>query len=86
MQASDGNFYGTTLQGGFGDQVPTIFKMTPWGDERHSHLRGGRRMEPFTRLVQARDGALYGTGGDVVFRVTLDSVLTVIHRFTGPDR
>jgi uncharacterized repeat protein (TIGR03803 family) len=86
MQASDGNFYGTALQGPFGDQVPTIYKMTPSGSITGIHtFDAGEGSEPFTRLVQGRDGALYGTGGDVVFRVTLDGVLTVIHRFTGPD-
>ena len=86
MQANDGNFYGTALQGGFGDQVPTIFKMTPSGSITAIHtFEAGEGSEPFTRLLQARDGTLYGTGGDVVFRVTLDGELTVIHRFTGPD-
>ena len=86
MQASDGNFYGTTLDGPFGDHVPTIYKMTPSGSITGVHtFDAGEGSQPFTRLVQARDGALYGTGGNVVFRVTLDGVLTVIHRFTGPD-
>jgi uncharacterized repeat protein (TIGR03803 family) len=86
MQANDGNFYGTALQGPFGEHVPTIFKMTPSGSISVIHtFDAGEGSQPFTRLVQARNGALYGTGGDVVFRVTLDGVLTVIHRFTGPD-
>ena len=86
MQASDGNFYGTALDGPFGDHVPTIYKMTPSGSITGIHtFEAGEGSDPFTRLVQARDGALYGTGGNVVFRVTLDGVLTVIHRFTGPD-
>jgi uncharacterized repeat protein (TIGR03803 family) len=86
MQASDGNFYGTTLQGPLGDRLPTIFKMTPSGSISVIHtFDAGEGSAPFTRLIQARDGALYGTGGDVVFRVTLGGALTVIHRFTGAD-
>jgi uncharacterized repeat protein (TIGR03803 family) len=86
MQADDGNFYGTTLEGALGDRVPTIYKMTPGGVITAIHtFDPGEGSEPFTRLVQARDGALYGTGGNVVFKVTLEGAFTVIHRFTGPD-
>jgi len=62
MQASDGNFYGTTLRGPFDDRVPTIYKMTPAGSITALHtFDPGEGSEPFTRLVQGRDGTLYGT-------------------------
>ena len=64
MQASNGNFYGTTLQGPLGDNEPTIFKMTPSGSISVLHTFDvGEGAPPFTRLVQARDGALYQNRG-----------------------
>ena len=58
MQASDGNFYGTTLQGPLGDDVPTIFKMTPSGSISILHTfdaaKGPSRSPVWWRLVTAR--------------------------------
>ena len=94
LQASDGNFYGTTYFGGGGSNLGsgTVFKVTPQGKETVLYrFTGGNDGEnPQAQLIQASDGNLYGTtyqGGNngvgTVFKVTLQGQETVLHRFTG---
>jgi uncharacterized repeat protein (TIGR03803 family) len=52
VQATDGNFYGTTVTSG------TVFKVTPEGTLTTLGVVGGY---PWAGLVQATDGNLYGT-------------------------
>jgi uncharacterized repeat protein (TIGR03803 family) len=69
VQAADGNFYGTTYEGGGGNCTGlcgTVFKLTPAGDLftlhdfcSQSSCPDGAR--PYAGLVQATDGSLYGT-------------------------
>jgi uncharacterized repeat protein (TIGR03803 family) len=66
IQASDGNFYGTTANGGAQYRalanLGTVFRITPIGTltTRHSfHFADGSH--PFAGLVQAADGTFYGT-------------------------
>ena len=84
VQASDGNFYGTSSEGGT-NQQGTIFRMTPSGaltvlvNFPNPQLGTG----PKGPLIQASDGNLYGTtslggavsstsvGTGVVFKITL---------------
>ena len=60
IQATDGNFYGTTPAGG-GANYGIVFKMTPEGTLTTLHsfdfTDGGT---PYAGLVQASDGNLYG--------------------------
>jgi uncharacterized repeat protein (TIGR03803 family) len=99
IQASDGNFYGTTLDGGAGSNG-TVFRTTPSGVVTilHSFSGGADGGLPYAALVQATDGNFYGTtriggasGGvpcsacGTVFRMTLAGTLTVLHTFTGTD-
>ncbi|MBK8092247.1 MAG: hypothetical protein IPK32_09795 [Verrucomicrobiaceae bacterium] len=98
MQASDGNFYGTTSHGGSG--FGTIFKMTPAGMLTTLVAFGGTnkgvypRAHPF--LVQGSDGNFYGTthsggrtdlnGGNgfgTVFSMTPAGVLKTLVAFAG---
>ena len=79
IQATDGNFYGTTLSGGASDRG-TVFLMTPVGQLAVVH--------EFTaaegwagQVLQARDGNLYGTTHTSAYRLTLGGALTIIHRF-----
>lgn len=80
VQASDGDFYGTTIDGGANScgvsvDIPnscgTVFKMTPAGVMTIIHSFGGKGdgVAPQGSLVQGPDGALYGTtpAGGVVF-------------------
>ena len=70
MQASDGNFYGTTLAGGGNVCRPsspiscgTIFRITPGGTQQVLHSFGASPNEGYTPagpLIQGSDGALYG--------------------------
>lgn len=70
MQASDGNFYGTTRAGGTHQCGPyndfpcgVLFRITPSGDEAVLHQFGSAGSDGYTPtapLVQGEDGALYG--------------------------
>ena len=67
VQATDGNFYGTTYGGGSGNNCGdegcgTVFRMTPSGALTSLHsFNGADGIEPEDGLVQASDGDLYGT-------------------------
>jgi uncharacterized repeat protein (TIGR03803 family) len=88
VQATDGNFYGTTRLGGppsFG----TVFKITPSGALTTLHsfdIPDGSG--PYAPVVQATDGNFYGTtysGGDneggTVFKITAGGTLTTLYSF-----
>ena len=97
IQASDGNFYGTTQYGGSAN-FGTIFKVTPTGTATTLvNFTGPNGTYPIDGLIQASDGNLYGTtnggGGDAngnpfptqfgtVFKVTLGGTLTTLFVFT----
>ena len=62
-KASDGNFYGTTLQGGAGD-AGVLFRMTPSGTITVLHQFFANVNDggfPAAHMIQATDGKLYGT-------------------------
>jgi uncharacterized repeat protein (TIGR03803 family) len=95
IQASDGNFYGTTYAGGT-NNLGTVYKMTPAGVvkviysfENTSTNPAGNG--PFAGLVQATDGkfygATYGGGGlygsaGVLFQVTSTPTYKVLYPFS----
>lgn len=93
VQASDGNFYGTTLFGGNPicgpDGCGTIFKITPKGSLTTLHSFDGTDGNyVLAGLIQATDGNLYGTtdsggsgGNGTVFRITLSGDLTTLYNF-----
>jgi uncharacterized repeat protein (TIGR03803 family) len=98
IQASDGNFYGTTGAGGpFG--FGTVFKITPARVETVLYLFGSGDYDGAypTGLIQASDGNFYGTtsgggslinryvniGGGTVFKITPAGVETVLYAFKG---
>lgn len=89
IQANDGNFYGTSLDGGAND-CGTVFKVTGHGalttlyrfacDTNGGYPQGG--------LVQATNGFLYGTtssagayGSGTVFEITTAGALTTLYNF-----
>src|SRR5271165_1737062 len=87
-QGIDGNFYGTTGEGGTG--VGTVFKITPSGmlTTLHSFTGGGDGYAPEDGMVQATDGNFYGTtnlgganGGGTVFKITPGGTLTTVYNF-----
>ena len=89
IQATDGNFYGTTFEGG-ANGTGTVFVMPPGGGTvttMHSFY-GPDGSFPSAGLVQATDGNFYGTtgGGGVndegtVFRITPSGTLTMLYSF-----
>ena len=71
VQGSDGNFYGTTLDGGESGNAGTIFKMTPSGvlTTIHSFCTAtgcADGLNPSAGLVEGSDGRLYGATGSSI--------------------
>jgi uncharacterized repeat protein (TIGR03803 family) len=91
VQGSDGNFYGTTNQGGANNEG-TVFQIAPGGKLTtlysfcsQSHCTDGNF--PYAGLVQGTDGNFYGTttggglGAGTVFKITTGGGLTTLHNF-----
>jgi len=90
--ASDGNFYGTTSQGGSANGVSgTVFQITPAGNLTTLHsFDGSDGANPNAPLIQGTDGELYGltaNGGPAnsgtFFKITLGGALTTLFNFSG---
>lgn len=77
VQATDGNFYGTTFGGGAGFGGGTVYKITPKGKFTTLVTEGG---SPAGALVQGTDGNFYGTGArnSTVFKMTPSGSLTTL--------
>ncbi len=92
IQASDGNFYGTTEDGG-ASRMGTIFKMNVSGNLTLLHsFSGADGTFPYAGLIQGSDGDLYGTaslGGasedGTVFETDTSGNLNVLYSFSGTD-
>jgi uncharacterized repeat protein (TIGR03803 family) len=94
VQGSDGNFYGTTYQGGLfqGECVSfgcgTVFKITPEGafTSLHSFCAQGcvDGVQPTAGLIQATDGNFYGTtSSGAVFEITPEGAETILYQTPG---
>jgi len=98
LLASDGNFYGTTMESFDSDATGgTVFRITPSGTFTLLYdfpgVSGGS--SPFAGLVQGDDGKLYGTtfsgsgagsffGAGTVFQMDLaGGTPTILHSFSG---
>jgi uncharacterized repeat protein (TIGR03803 family) len=96
VQATDGNLYGTTYDGGaYGKGV--VFRISTGGALTtvysfcaQSNCTDGSY--PYAGLIEATDGNLYGTtysGGannfGTVFQVSLSGTFTTLHSFAGSD-
>jgi uncharacterized repeat protein (TIGR03803 family) len=91
IQATDGNFYGTTQNGGeIIPRVGTFFKISPGGTfaTLHSFDYATEGAYPIGSLLQATNGKLYGTtiegGGNkkgTVFSITTTGTLTNLYSF-----
>jgi uncharacterized repeat protein (TIGR03803 family) len=99
VQATNGNFYGTTITGG-AYSYGTVFRITRQGklttlyNFQQYSPQGG---EPQVGLVQGTDGNLYGTtaagggssscyaGCGTIFSITPMGMLTTLHSFDSTD-
>jgi uncharacterized repeat protein (TIGR03803 family) len=101
VQGSDGNFYGTTVNGGT-NGFGTVFRVSPSGSYTNLHSFAGGYyygnndgQHPYGGLVQGGDGNFYGTTtgggtnvnvGGIVFRMTPSGACTTLYSFGGaPD-
>jgi uncharacterized repeat protein (TIGR03803 family) len=91
VQATDGNFYGTTQYGG-ANGGGAIFKMDTSGTLTPLHSFSNANAHPIAGLIQASDGLLYGTttGGGLagmgsVYKITLAGTFNQIYAFSGAD-
>jgi len=91
IQGSDGNFYGTTYDGG-ASGLGTVFKVTPGGTETvlYSFAGGSDGKHPYGGVTQGGDGNFYGTtyqggtsGYGAVFKLTPSGTETVLYTFAG---
>jgi uncharacterized repeat protein (TIGR03803 family) len=90
MQASDGNFYGTTFSGG-NSNAGTIFKITPAGQFTSlysfcSLANCADGNSPVYSPIEGSDGNLYGAaweyqGGGVLYRFTLAGNYKALYSF-----
>jgi uncharacterized repeat protein (TIGR03803 family) len=97
IEGTDGNFYGTTVNGGSG-LYGSAFKMYPGGTlyVLHSFTNGVDGATPLAGLIQASDGnfygaSLHGVGASLgtLFRMSpinaTTAALTPLHGFGGGD-
>jgi uncharacterized repeat protein (TIGR03803 family) len=99
VEAVDGNFYGTTQDGGWDDCDTagggTVFRWSPaTGATTVLHCFTGSDgiISPSSGLMQASDGNLYGVATNdhrldpgAVYRISPDGQFTAMHRFSGVD-
>ena len=96
VQASNGNFYGVTRNGGYRGDIGdgTVFKVSPSGTFTTLHVfRGTDGESPLGILFQATDGDLYGTtadggsgngtgiNGGTLFKMTLSGQFSTLYTF-----
>jgi uncharacterized repeat protein (TIGR03803 family) len=91
VQGLDGNFYGTTIEGGSND-MGTVFRITPAGalTSLYSFTGTNDGANPWSGLVQSSDGNFYGTteaGGPysdgTVFRISSTGDFATMVAFDG---
>jgi uncharacterized repeat protein (TIGR03803 family) len=95
VEASDGNFYGTSSGMLDGKDRGTVYRMTPGGTVTIVHTFDGTDGDQPVGLIVGQDGALYGvtryggTGGPcsglcgTLWRMDLAGATTVLHQFQG---
>ncbi len=93
VQASDGNFYGATQQGGANGKG-NVYRITPGGSFTSIYSFCSQQGcpdgdTPMAGLIQAADGNLYGTTyGDTtlngtIYRISTSGAFTNLYTFTG---
>jgi len=69
IQATDGNFYGTSYYGG-ANGLGTIFRITSSGKLTTLYSFSGDQEFPYGALLQATDGDFYGAAGETIFSMS----------------
>ena len=93
IQASDGDFYGTTRNGGTNGECGTVFKISPDGMFRSlASFNVTNGLYPSEKLLEGSDGNFYGTteiGGTnnlgTVFKMTPTGTITTLVTFDGAN-
>jgi|SRR5579863_5638193 len=92
IQATDGDFYGTTFHGGSG-AFGTVFKIASDGTFTNLYTFCSQQSctdgeWPFAGLIQAANGSFYGTtetggakGHGTVFKITSGGTLSIVYSF-----
>jgi len=94
VQATNGNLYGVTRYGGY-NQWGTVFEISVAGKltTLHQFSSGTEGITPYSALIQAKDGNLYGTAPEggayiktgnssgTVFKITPQGKLTALYSF-----
>jgi uncharacterized repeat protein (TIGR03803 family) len=87
VQGANGNFYGTTIQGG-SIGVGTIFELTEQGKLNTLYSFGAVGGNPISPLVLGTDGNFYGTvlnGEEGIIEIDPAGELKILYNFTGTD-
>ncbi|MGD1019630.1 MAG: choice-of-anchor tandem repeat GloVer-containing protein [Verrucomicrobiia bacterium] len=97
VQGSDGNFYGTTFDGGT-NNLGIVFRISPGGSYTNLYSFAGSPTDganPYAGLAQGSDGNFYGTtehggtgtncyaGCGTVFRISPSGSYTTLYSFAG---
>ena len=89
---TDGNFYGTTSQGGADGISGTVFKITPLGILSTLHSFSGADGAASRAPMILSDGSFYGitqnggsNGSGTVFKITPKGVFTSLHSFASGE-
>lgn len=83
FENTDGNFYGTTAEGGSGD-LGTVFKVSPGGDlttiRSFGFAGGGLAFgeAPRSGIVRGADGMLYGATAGSIFKLNAEDSLSIV--------
>ena len=93
LQATDGNFYGTTIYGGTAGRCGTVFKLDQSGNvsDLYAFKSLADGCGPYGGITQGTDGNLYGTTsgggkgsngpGGTLYQLTMKGVHTILYNF-----
>jgi uncharacterized repeat protein (TIGR03803 family) len=91
IQSKDGNFYGSTIEGGSRGNGGTIFEISPRGDMVTLYsFNSSASVGPYGALLQTNDGNLYGVtiGGGasddgMVYQLSPNGTFATLYSFCG---
>lgn len=84
IQAKNGNFYGTTRNGGH-DSWGTVFQVTSAGVLTTLHRFRGSNISPYAPLIQGKGGNFYGVADNAIFSITAAGDFKTLFTFTSAN-